>query len=517
MSTGVSPPNDSLQPAPQLPPTRYVSPAQRIVKSDHQADGLHPEHRFKLYADLGVHDTADQQAVDTAWDTVYRYFGPFITKVAVDMLADLREFQEAASGRRLRAIFVGRDALALSYAIHQLDPAFHHFFCRELAPVSRAVTHEAIKDAERWWPQRLDAVQGYRYRKPQVQRSRTAEPANWDEMLEYLQIDNIYLDPKDAVDDFVVIDTGYKGSIQEMLAAAYPQVTFRGLYVFHAATSSARSPKKGYVLDLDAKRGFNGAAITRRVVDDPTLTFAHHDGIVAVEEMLSGGLDSVVAADPLEGISPRRIDAKFRSRQVRYAVFTVSQLAVADYAADIRRLARRSGYWYEALSNAASALPRQVHAWLTRSEMDEDLRLLLDSFVRRADKTLVATLADHLRASGRDDVEDIWRMFDECRTMRAKESMVEALLRPPFKPPPLSKARQARRRRARLQKLSHKVFPRRTLTRLVPHDRNHRSSLQKHSKLTQYAHDRSSRSAYTAGHRSSVSLSRRFRTERPAS
>lgn len=405
----------------------FVSKAQRIVAADYQAEGLSEAAWNQLYTDFDLRSPDERAIVDAARSTVFRYFGPFITKVAVDMLADLAKLQ-ASSNRRLRAIFVGRDALALSYAMHQLDPAFHYFYCRELGPVSRAVTDRVIAQASKWWPERLEAIEKYRFNKRAPYRSRTTEPQTWDEMLDYLQIDSIDLKHRLAVDDFVVIDTGYKGSIQEMLAAAFPQVTFRGMYLFHAATDAATSPKKGYVLDLDPERGRNGEAIRDRVIDNEDLTFAHHDGIVAIEELLCGGLDIIIAEDPLEGINPSTIAAHYRPRSVRLAVFTASQLAVADYAARLRTLRRKSGFWYDELTEESKALPQQIYGWLTGRQMDKQLRELLDSFVRRADKHLVKELASYLSKDQRESEAEAWKLYSRRTTLRGKRKAVRRII-----------------------------------------------------------------------------------------
>lgn len=396
-----------------------------MTEWDLAVEPMFPTRRqFELFCSaLEINTPSRLRAIQLAHRVGFHYLGPFITKVAIDMLTEASKIVKA-SPRRPRVLFIGRDALALGYSIEQLAPGFHNQYCAELAPLSRVLADVVAEEAAEWFPDQVAVID--RYRKPGPHRTHVRTSSAWKGLVDFLEEANVYLDNSNAL--IILIDTGYKGSIQEMLTASYPNAEFHGLYAFHSAAGSTLSSKKGFALHLDSTHGFGGVAIRDCVIDDPALTFAHHDAIVAVEELLRGESETATMSNPLDGLNPIKVAPQYAERNVRRATLAVHQLAVAAYGTRIVEAQHaRPDTWYEDLNIAAQRLPSELHAWLTDRQVEPALRTILDSFVRRADKALVAHLAQRLHAANLPGAtrRHIWRQFDQQPTLTAKRALLE--------------------------------------------------------------------------------------------
>lgn len=382
--------------------------------------------QFDLFCSvMKIDSPAKLRAIETAYRTAFWYLGPFITKIAADMLSEMATIVTSTQ-RRPHVLFIGRDAAAIGYAIEELTPGFHNQFCSAVAPLSRALADTVAEEAAFWFPDSVAAIE--QYRKPGPHRELDVDVGAWQGLVDFLEVCNAYLDNSDAL--FILVDTGYKGSIQEMLTVAYPNAVFYGLYAFYAAATRSSVRKKGMILNLDYEQGWGGQAIRDRIIDDPALLFAHHDAVVAVEELLRGESETNMMKDPLDGLNPTKISAYYTERDVRRATLALHQIAITAYAAhDIDARDNSPETWYSNLGVAAERFPRELYAWLTRRPCDAALRTLLDSFVRRADKHFVKALAEVLEAAGvpKRMKRRIWRSFDQQNTLSTKGAFVESL------------------------------------------------------------------------------------------
>ncbi|MDX2601935.1 hypothetical protein PV379_10745 [Streptomyces caniscabiei] len=338
---------------------------------------------------LELDTPAKVRAVETAASVARQYLAPFVIKAATDMLGSLYTMVEANT--RARVIYLGGDGYSFGDVISELDPIFHNRYCAELH-ISRTTADAALEEAAPWGTRGADG-----FRKPGPHRD---EPSSvWSDLVHYAEDSNLYLDRDGG--EFALVDTGFKGSVQEMLTAAYPDAIFHGHYLFFCATADDRHAdrKRGYALHLPQPNPFDGRAIREEFVDDPTLTFAHHDAIVAIEDLTRGPdvsprrLDGTTLArlsaedNSATGINPARIAPCYADPYVRQAVLAAISHTISTAARNIRQARTdRPGTWYAGLTAQAEALRPQLHRWLAGRPGDPALIQLLNSFVRRADK-----------------------------------------------------------------------------------------------------------------------------------
>jgi hypothetical protein len=354
------------------------------------------------------------------------------------MLRGLNLFTRA--NPHARVIFLGRDGYSVGHVIAELDPALYGQY-GVMAHVPRTVADAALYQAEQQFF--ADAGHGIgAFRKDGPHRALDVDVGGWWTGLIGLMDDqNAYLDGERPA--FALVDSGYKGSIQEMLSAAYPRAQFYGCYVFCSVSPQDPHPhdKQGYAFHLDASSGYGGLGMRDRVVDDVELTFAHHDAVAAVEELLRGtGADPLITTEgslvqcasmaPFAGLNPLRVAHEYRDPLLREATLAVMLRSTSQYAREVAwNRATDPQTWYASLSVDAARLRPQLHAWLTGRDGDPALRRLLDSFVRRADKDLVDQLAGliHDMSLPRAEQNAVWAGFDRCEDLAAKDTFVRQM------------------------------------------------------------------------------------------
>ncbi|KAB8162029.1 hypothetical protein FH609_025835 [Streptomyces sp. 3MP-14] len=145
------------------------------------------------------------------------------------------------------------------------------------------------------------------------------------------------------------MDSSFKGTVQELLTAAYPRTNFEGRYAFFgAAPEDTRSQKKhGYVVHLSAEQTAEGRGFPfEDLQSDRVLTFASKEPINAIEDSLHGPLDTPLRLessgpvqipqrdDPiyLRGFNPALVPERFRDPLTREAIKAAALLAVHDSA-----------------------------------------------------------------------------------------------------------------------------------------------------------------------------------------
>ncbi|MFJ3673632.1 hypothetical protein ACIPSE_45045 [Streptomyces sp. NPDC090106] len=349
--------------------------------------GLSPREFAQFCAVLHVDTPRKLRAVEVACTVAHRYIAPFVIKNAVDMLINLHAM--VAANPRARVIFLGRDGYCLGDVVQQLDPLFHNRYCGELH-ISRRTADAALAVAEPWADPLADS-----FRKPGPHREELT--SIWTDLVGYADDSNLYLDRDGA--EFALVDTGFKGSVQEMLTAAYPNAVFHGHYLFYCAAADDRhtARKHGYALHLDQPNTLDGRAL-REFVDDPALTFAHHDAIVALEDLLRGSDADIRLVDrqPVRsflddssraGIDPAKVAHQYRDAYLRQAVLAALARSVGTAVWSLHRARlEHPQTWYAELTQRATVLRPQLHNWLADRPADPALTHILDSFVRRSDK-----------------------------------------------------------------------------------------------------------------------------------
>ncbi|BCJ46197.1 hypothetical protein GCM10010168_51460 [Actinoplanes ianthinogenes] len=380
----------------------------------------------------GITDPGHRAALEQAHATFQRFHAPFVVHHAAAMLDDIRA--DIAADPRTRVVFLGRDGHSLAAAMRQLDPELMAAHGREVV-LSRAVVDAALQDRERWGVRFPDAA-GFR------DASRKVDPQTVDgayrRLTDYLRAADIPVGRPDS--RIVLVDTSFKGTVQELLTAAYPQSEFTGRYLFFGASPDDRNPgtKHGYELELEPVAPFHGKTVPR-LPDDPALTFACGDALATIEETLHGPMSSprqVSAAGPeqtplrevanqLDGLNPTLVAPAFQDPAVRQAVKEAALVAVADVATVAADQQEQGHDWRTPLREGADGFRTEVRAWVAKDPAcDPELRTLLDGFVRRRDRGVVNDLSTALAGSGLQGPaqERVWATFDRLTPLTADAS-----------------------------------------------------------------------------------------------
>ncbi|WP_170176170.1 scabin-related ADP-ribosyltransferase [Lentzea flaviverrucosa] len=368
--------------------------------------------------DLGISDPEKRQALADTYDAAREYTAPIVVDVAARIHDDLEAITAADPDHRV--VFLGRDGHSLALASRELDPAFFDRHASEVV-LSRAVVEAALRDVERSDPDRdLSAVDEFRLHKKVADED---VPGAYDRLSDYLDSAGVPIHGDGGIS---LVDTSYKGTVQEMLTAAYPDPRFQGHYAFHGQSPGDPHPdaKKGYLVDLEPEDG--GGKPLRELPDDPGRTFAHQDAIGVIEETLHGTMSSPrridesgpvqqpqrFEPDPAAGINPLKVAEPFQDPAVREGAKAMSLRAVVDVAREMAELRAEGGAWRDELSARAEHGRDQVRSWVAEDGSgDPRFREVMDSLVRRGDKGAVAEVEAAVRDLPPDEQRRVWTEF----------------------------------------------------------------------------------------------------------
>ncbi|MFC9876238.1 hypothetical protein [Nocardia salmonicida] len=336
---------------------------------------------------------------DTA-HVAQQYLAPFVTKVAVDMLSEIVAATMADPGATV--VFQGRDGFVFGHVVAAFAPEFYAARCVPLY-LSRRLVDSALRDLENRTNAAFPGVERFRRRLVDSGDSGGA----WNRLTAYFLANGVPIGAPGSV--VHLVDTGLKGSIQEMLAAAYPQTAFVGHLAFHAATTADPHPgsKRGYVLHLDGANENDGDAIRGPVPADRKLTFLHRTAILAVESLVQGSHCSPVGfrdgrprvprarhdPHPLAHIVPSLIREPYDDPTLREGLRSILNLAICRVASEFADRATaasgqgesvRDSAWYADLVRGSDEFVHQIRAWIGREQdCDPRFRTLLDALVPR--------------------------------------------------------------------------------------------------------------------------------------
>ncbi|MFI2281356.1 hypothetical protein [Nocardia beijingensis] len=301
---------------------------------DHASFGL-DRLTFDVFAASFRIDTPEKaRALHDAYEWACAYLAPFVVKITIDMAPTL--LGALTVNPQARIVFLGRDGFVFGDAFGVLYPRFHAGHCAAMY-LSRSLVGNALRELEVYEGRSFDAIESFRKR-----TVTKGDPGSaWRELTAYFLASGI--DIGGQTSEIHVVDTGLKGSIQEMLAAAYPDTTFVGHYAFYCASPDDPHPgsKTGYALHLDDHRANSGNALRGALPDDVELTFQHHEAIVAIEELVQGPHASPTGYGP----NGRPITVRHRhdphrpatDPYLREAVTTMNSIAVIQLAREVAR------------------------------------------------------------------------------------------------------------------------------------------------------------------------------------
>jgi hypothetical protein len=386
---------------------------------------------------LGVTDPAAAHTLAEAHDVVWDYLAPFVVKVTGEMLQDIRRELEVNPGRKIA--FLGRDGHSLAIAARSLEPELYEKHCTELV-LSRPVVDAAVQELElhrgRSFPELVE------FRRAAAGVSPDDIPRAGRRLFRYMQANGLPVGELDS--EITLVDTSFKGTIQELLTALYPQTSLNGRYVFFGASPGDPHPgtKRGYALHLDLPSS-NGGSPLRDLPDDRELTFAHRDAIASVEDTLNGAWSSPrrirnlapdqstdARTNQAVGINPLRVARLYADPGVRRAVKALALVTTKQYA-DLFAERRDLGEgWEDELTRRSEGFRLQLHAWIGGERDNPEFARMMNSFVRRGDRDEVAKLSAAIHQAGLPghEVREIWKAYDSEATIEGKRSFVSAVV-----------------------------------------------------------------------------------------
>lgn len=389
-----------------------------------------------IHTAYGLTDLAQRRAVDEAYTAFREHSGPFMVSVAAEMLDDLRSDVRQNPDRVIA--FLGRDGHSLGAAVRGLDPEFFDRHCREVV-VSRAVVDAALQDLEKNAGASFPQAEAFRGARNKV------DPADVDRSFRhltgYLRDSGVPMGLPDS--SVTVVDTSFKGTVQELMSAAYPQTEIQGRYAFLALSPDDPHPeaKKGYVFHQEPDAVWQGLP-QPYLPESRSQTFGNQDALGVIEETLHGPMGSprsVTAQgpqqlpqqldhQPLVGINPVLVAEQYRDPKVREAVKVAAILAVHDSAVEAARSRNEGRDWKGELQQARERFTDQVRSWVSRDgRTDDRLAVVLDSFTRRIDKNVVKDLDKALKNAGVDQraAESLWTKFDALKSLDEKRQFLK--------------------------------------------------------------------------------------------
>ena len=392
-------------------------------------------------------DPEARGAVEDTYRSVAAHSGPALTVITDDLLAGVRE--QAARRPEQVVVFVGRDGFPLAAAARGLDPEFVAQRTQTVA-LSRVVLEHALRDLESHTGRDLGLPPAFRL-------GSAPDPArggSYRQLTRYLAANGVPVGREGSA--VALVDTSYKGTSQEMLAAAYPATDFTGHYAFFGAHPNDPHPgsKSGYALHRDPDPG-GGFPIAGTDLTGTAL-WAHPEAIAAIEDLHHGALAKPrewTASGPeqramrtddaeLADLNPARLAPGFTDPVAREAGHDAALLAVGDVAAHAGQRARRGDpAWRANLEAASAGFSDQLRTWIThrdpsdRTGLDPRFGRVLDAFAHRLDRDAVhrvdAALADRGISRDAPQVQHLWRELAAAEPPERERIVLTAREQPP--------------------------------------------------------------------------------------
>ncbi|MFI6044242.1 hypothetical protein ACIA8C_21605 [Nocardia sp. NPDC051321] len=388
-------------------------------------------------ADHGLEDPEAIEAVALAHQLVCDNHAPFIVDRTLDMLDHIKADVEAHPGTVV--VFLGRDGDAIGLAARELDPEFYEQHCTHVT-LSRCLAESAVQDLEKNANKTFPELKEEEFRNARSEVNPEHVDGARARLTEYLELRGVPVGEPGA--RIILVDTSFKGTVQNLLTATYPGADFHGKYLFYDQSST--DPNAGQKTAFALHRDPEGTITDPRAEANqpggtganPLEIFVEKDPVLAIEQILRGSLSKAVHVEngvpdqhpespPLEEINPLEVAEKYLDEPVRLAVMDINQLAVADFAATVAVARREGGPWRADLDAKAKEFVNKLGAWSRREPLTEPaLAEFLGSFVRREDKRLVAQLHSLIEDRGLDSTA-VWRDYQQCGTLAAQSAFVE--------------------------------------------------------------------------------------------
>ncbi|MGI5271744.1 hypothetical protein ACQEUU_21510 [Nonomuraea sp. CA-218870] len=432
---GTRPPAEPYGPPRTAPDGPHKPPAERGPSPDFEAwrqgdsQAQRDETVAVAQARWGGDDPQASAALKLAYEVARDYPAPLLVKVAQDMLTDLRAEVAADLGqqRHTKIVFLGRDGHTLALGVRALDPEFFAAYCTE-AVISRAVAEAAVRDRELYSGESFPQLEGFRYRRAEFDPAVIEGAAR--RLSRYLLEQDIPIKSARAV--ITIVDTGYRGSVQEMLAAIHPLRSFRGRLAFYGESANDPHPgsKMGYVMQYSKEKN-----------PEPFADDIQYFTMYFVESTLHGRFTSPplldetgpvqrlqrFEPDPLSGLNPVRVSERFRDPVTREIAQDVGLTALRHYAERIALMMERDEDWRGELDRGIERYRSQVRSWVLGLGPDPRFAEVADAFVMRDDAQVIRMLAEAVERAQLPPAEAtaLWRAFDRLPSVEAKREFYE--------------------------------------------------------------------------------------------
>lgn len=378
------------------------------------------------------------QALRNFYDVVYRHFSPFVSKISCEILDDLDG--DPSFDENSRLVCLERDGRPYAINFQAIRPELSGRV-REVT-ASRLIVERALQDREKNAGVKFPQLEGFRHGRTEISAQDvtgaslllTRELAAADVLPSATDIGR----PKQAR----MVDIGIKGTIQEALAALYPETQFLGHYAMYFSNPSDPHPgtKKGYELHVEGPRPWWPRGHARIMPEDPKYTFAHLDAVKAIEDILCGPWASATHLDengPVRErlrynenefveINPLKVSLVYQHRILREASRELGHHAVADFAQALALSRNGVASQRGRLVEATDEFRELTRDWVLKRPVDPTVQTVLDSFVRRCDYAHVKKLNRHIRRQNvpvREAVE-LWHRLDGLETDAQRDALI---------------------------------------------------------------------------------------------
>jgi hypothetical protein len=144
--------------------------------------------------------------------------------------------------------------------------------------------------------------------------------------------------PVSTGSSITIVDSSFKGTVQEVLAALYPGIRFQGAYIWHGQSPVDPHPgtKRGYLQHV-TEPGNHGD-----IWETVTYEYSMHGPYASPTGYAPDGMPIQLPIrdtdEPLGKIRLRTVAPQYRDLRVRDAIMVANQHAAADYARHIAEL-----------------------------------------------------------------------------------------------------------------------------------------------------------------------------------
>ncbi|MQY22735.1 hypothetical protein [Nocardia macrotermitis] len=388
------------------PDTELESVRERILAEENARE---ERQVAEVCAEYGIENQEQIAALREAHGVFTETIAPFVIEGAHRMLDSLRSKVEKQPDTVV--VITCRDGLALGMAMEKIDPEFYKAHCR-VVRLSRKCMENVVQDMENVTGQKFDDIEEMRDRS-MIDPEQVPGAALRTQR--HMLASGVPVTTPGA--NIVFIDSGVRGTIQELATAAWPKANYSSEFLNYVefANDPHKGTKTGHFLHMSSDR------VHPSDLDDPVRIFDNKLAGRVYEELMHGATASTIGHDengnPVYGtesssadqVAPYAISAKYEDSNLRMAIMDIAQRAVSSRARTAAESVAAGIDYREDLRQGVNAYIRKVQSWVNGDDTgDPEFKALADSFVRREDKHLVHRLRTATSDLGKPAHTAVW-------------------------------------------------------------------------------------------------------------